>query len=99
MNAETTSANLTPGKVKKRRIVGSILILLFAGVVWFAFLSSHGQEPQYGGKALGQWLVEIDYNQPKAKRKAAEEVIQKMGTNALPFLIERFQNPGSSLPY
>jgi len=41
-------------------------------------------EPSYGGRSLSEWVARLAADQPSAV-KGAEEAIQHIGTNALPY--------------
>ncbi|HZL42508.1 MAG TPA: sigma-70 family RNA polymerase sigma factor [Verrucomicrobiae bacterium] len=44
-------------------------------------------EPSYEGRKLLEWLADVDYRQPQAKRAKAAEAIRHMGRKTLPFLL------------
>jgi hypothetical protein len=73
----------------KKRIlgvcVGCVLIVGVAIVVW----SRGPKEPEYQGKNLSEWL-EIGYHAEmhSEARKSAVDAVGKIGTKALPFLVE-----------
>lgn len=78
----------------------AILVVLFAGAT-FLTVSNSGRsvEPEYGGKKLRQWLLEVDYGQPEATRTAAQVAIGHMGTNVLPFVLRDLSGSRSALPH
>jgi HEAT repeat protein len=49
--------------------------------------SSQTHEPTYQGRALLDWLPEVDYHQPSEMQSRAAEAIQQMGTNIIPYLL------------
>lgn len=53
-----------------------------------------GNEPTYQGKALGDWLDDAIYGDPKSLAwRNAQTAIQQIGTNALPHLLQRLETP------
>src|SRR5205814_6792920 len=48
-------------------------------------------EPSYGGRSLSEWVGRLDAAAEPAATKEAEEAIRRIGTNALPYLLEWIQ--------
>jgi len=47
-------------------------------------------EPVYQGRKLSEWLEDSFQGQEAETRRAAEQAVQRMGTNALPWLMSEF---------
>jgi HEAT repeat protein len=65
-----------------------ILLLIVAAPEWYENLRS-SREPTYGGVGLASWLCRLESALTKEDKQAARLAIQAMGTNALPYLLER----------
>src|SRR5438876_9254302 len=87
--------------MRKRRFYLLLIAALVLIGVLVAVLSG-SREPEYGGRKLSEWVE--DYSpgnlsslvQTKdASRKLAKEAIHRIGTNALPWLLEwiRYEPP------
>lgn len=73
-----------------RQIVLLLLCLLVAGVVVSVVLSGpKGNEPSYQGRKLRDWLSDYDPSVPQETRAQTDDAIRHMGTNTIPWLIER----------
>src|SRR5205814_1838372 len=44
-------------------------------------------EPDYGGRKLSQWVLELPPNVSESGKSAAEVALRNIGTNALPYLL------------
>ncbi len=99
MDTQPTTENLRrEGGTSKKWLV--LLVVIFLGATCLTVVNSgRGKEPEYGGKKLRQWLLEVDYGQPEATRTAAQEAIGHMGTNVLPFVLRDLSRSGSPLPH
>jgi hypothetical protein len=92
--------------------MGQIIALLaMVTVVMAVFAAGTAQprEPVYGGKRLSQWLDEYQRGIPKPEYKGdpqmcarAEEAVRKIGTNAMPWLLQELSakeaTQGGELP-
>jgi len=68
----------------KRRILVLLAALAAAfGIV--ALVLQPKPEPEYGGKKLSEWVMELD---GLGGREAPKDAIREIGTNALPYLTE-----------
>lgn len=86
------------GGTSKRWLV--LLVVILSGATCLTVSNSgRREEPEYGGKKLRRWLVEVDYGQPEATRMAAQVAIGHMGTNILPFVLRDLGRPGSPVPH
>src|SRR5579859_5311816 len=75
---------------KRWKIRVALIFVAAAGlIVW---LAARTQEPAYQGKPLSFWLARL-----YAGERSAEEPVRKIGTNALPVLIEMIQARDSRL--
>src|SRR5437762_13118149 len=76
--------------MRKRRIY-LLLLLLAVAVVGLilagAFRPRDGAEPEYGGRKLSQWVVELPPDASESGTSAAEIAVRNIGTNALPYLL------------
>src|SRR5438552_6944669 len=86
--AKVLSAGIVPNPswTKSR----SALIVIVATIITigsFASAAERPEEPLIQGRHLSEWLT--DLNAKGAVRHRAEEAIQSMGTNGLPYLLER----------
>ena len=80
--------------MKRRRVRVIALVCVVVGIMAWAF-SPLGEEPQYRGKKLSDWLAqysenrESDADSAEGKRAAeAAEALRHIGTNALPFVLK-----------
>jgi hypothetical protein len=75
---------------KHHRIWLAALVLTATGGIAWLLLTSLEVEPVYQGKRLGAWLAELDKEMPAANiswtNGPAATAIQKIGTNAVPYL-------------
>jgi len=95
MDAQRTNCRVTARKSIAKPVILVLVLSLLVTFLWRVLKTGDSDDPAYGGKKLSQWLVEVDYGQPDATRKAAREAIQHTGTNALPLLMKQFQSSGS----
>src|SRR4051812_2545059 len=76
--------------MRKRRVyavvigVGVLVGLLVAGV----FREPEPSEPEYRGRRLSQWVLELPSNTSRDGDSAAEEAIRSIGTNSFPYLLQ-----------
>jgi hypothetical protein len=75
---------------RRRRLLlgfgGVIVLLLLAFFVWTRF-DAGLSGPRHGGKSLRQWITDMDSPDPLVRTQAIAS-IRRIGTNALPFLID-----------
>lgn len=95
MNTQSTNDDDAAKKAITKSGLILVVVLGLGGLFWVLFKPDYANQPSYGGKNLGLWLIEVDHGQPETTRKAAREAIEDMGTNALPFILNRFQASGS----
>jgi len=81
---------------KRVHIALAVLLVMLAGVIGWQGLRL--REPVYQGKSLGVWLAEYAENTAASKR-AAEEAVRHIGTNAIPALLEMLSRKDSKLVY
>lgn len=92
LGSDASSTN--PGM--RGRIIGVILLLLCGGAAWLWWLRLP-REPTYQGRSLSDWL-EAPYRHDATwwpGREGTERAIRAMGTNAVPFLLDRVSNFGT----
>lgn len=78
---------------KKRVLARFLLVLaLVIGVIWL----NHPREPKDHGKTLSEWLEETDHGDPDTFAPV-DAAVRRMGTNALPFLLNMVQAKDSRL--
>ena len=70
------------------------LVVNCAAIFFAAQLGFCAQDPLYKDKSLSVWVSELRDKKSSENRKEAEEAIQKLGTNALPLLLEETKNLG-----
>ena len=74
--------------MKRRRFIILLALLALAvGLIVFALVRPSVREPEYLGRPLREWLVGFDHGYGSTSYSGAQEAIQAMGTNSLPFLI------------
>src|SRR5262249_50117926 len=77
-------------KTMKRRRLMLLLAVAVLGVVgwWFWFTWNSG--PKYAGKSLNYWFRQYcrTYNGSGNGQEESREAIEKMGSNAIPFLVK-----------
>ena len=78
-------------KIKTAAVVGGVLLLGGSAVV--VKQSYFPAEPSFQGRKLSEWMVDVDFSQPQAKRVQAGDAIRHMGKKTLPFLLAVFSNP------
>ena len=81
----------------KRSLIVLGLVAAIGGAVWvglFYWFCWH-REPTYQGRSLSEWLDAETYGEDAwwPGRYATFHAVQAMGTNAVPFLLERFSRP------
>jgi hypothetical protein len=78
----------------RRKLITVVLFALAALVV--CVLVFQNREPAWQGRTLGAWLRDFDADRPETRASAAD-AIRQIGTNALPFILQRLQHrdPGS----
>ncbi len=66
-------------------------LLLVCGVAFFFYERGISHEPYYQGRSLSAWLDAAAYlDEPWCPtRQTADDAVRSMGTNALPFLLDR----------
>jgi len=78
--------------MRKRRICLVMLILAVAGLVGLivagAWRPRNGTEPEYAGRRLSQWVMELPADTSPTGQSVAEVAIRNIGTNALPYLLK-----------
>src|SRR5438094_1631104 len=93
------SMKLIGAKVKRYWWFLSMICLLLV-VNWLVSVI-RANEPSYQGKKLSRWLDELPdlvHSEFNADAQIpAKEALQHMGTNAIPFLLERIQAKDSAL--
>jgi hypothetical protein len=80
--------------VRRKRILIILTACVLAGIGVVAFWPGP-KEPEYNGKKLSEWLRAYElpvnpvasFEQWRAKWRAADEAVQHIGTNALPWLV------------
>src|SRR5260370_11855236 len=86
--------------MRRARMFTILLISIALGIgAWVLFRKS--SEPKYQGKPFSYWFNE--FSQLKATGSThrylkAEEAIRRMGTNAVPYLVEEAMNPTQDTP-
>src|SRR5262245_48150901 len=83
------------GQVRKRRLLSAILLAFVA--VLAALLLFRAREPTYEGRPLSYW-TDLYFQSARMaapeQRKLADEAVRRIGTNSIPYLIERFEGKG-----
>jgi len=59
---------------------GALLAAAAVGIFWA------GREPRHNGKALSEWVAELDNHRDPGARQKALQALQEMGPEALPYL-------------
>jgi hypothetical protein len=73
---------------KRTIIVGLLITFICAGCL--TARHPEANEPSYQGRRLSEWLRDFDnYNQPPENQAMAAEAIRHIGSQAVPFLVER----------
>ena len=80
--------------MKRRRLALSFLVLCACALSLYWCNLPH--EPTYHSRTLGEWLDAAAYQDAPwwPGQKATDEAVQAMGTNAVPFLLERVAHAG-----
>lgn len=81
--------------MKKPWIIGGVLLAAVL-VAWAIQISSVRTEPTHDGRPLSHWLEDLRAENPVVRTNGAV-AIRKIGTNALPHLIQLIETPDSSL--
>src|SRR6267154_3793641 len=93
-------------RVRRRILIGGLLALGTAGLIWGVVYFASPREPTYQGKALSEWIApfgRITSNGTPGSARGFEEfepvcnAVAQIGTNALPFLIARLNHRESGL--
>jgi hypothetical protein len=71
---------------KRRSILIATLAVILGGLIWEALQERRESEPVYKGKPLSQWL-DGSGNQRSISSTGVSEVMQGVGTNAIPWLL------------
>lgn len=79
--------------MRRRRVVLIMLGCLLVGAVVFSVRPTN-HEPVYQGKRLSQWLVQY-LDAPTGGQVEASNAVCAIGTNALPWLMNRIQHEAS----
>jgi hypothetical protein len=93
---------------KRIRILWSLLAIIILALLAFYALAPHG--PSYAGRSLNSWLRQLDDGDKgegipwttwdidrSGEQEKAAEAIRKMGTNAVPYLLQTLTNRDSDL--
>ncbi len=78
------------------------VIVAVATVAVLVGVMAHEREPEYQGRKLSEWMVDLRPNglspDEFLKRKdQAKKAIRSMGTNAVPYFMSRIKTPDSSV--
>src|SRR5438477_5536144 len=89
--------------MQKRRLYFLLFLLAVVAVVGLLVTGVFRErEPEYGGKRLSEWVLQLPQYLAHPEPHQAEEAIRQIGTNALPYLLKwtRYQAPqGKTLFY
>jgi HEAT repeat protein len=82
--------------LRKKYRIGLVLVLALAaiGVVLYA---SRTNEPSYQGRALNQWLSDIENANDDRAAESAKNAVRHIGTNAIPYLLGMMRAEDSKL--
>jgi len=71
----------------KRRVFLILIGLVIAGAV--VVLATREREPEYQGKKLSEWVVELTAYTSDAEipQRATDDAVRHIGTNAIPYLL------------
>src|SRR5664280_334910 len=72
---------------KAKTAIGIVIVMVVGAGGVVVKNSYFPGEPSYEGRKLLEWLADVDYRQPQAKRAKAAEAIRHMGRKTLPFLL------------
>jgi len=78
--------------MRRRYWIGVCVVAGIAAAVVVATM----REPRFQGKSLSAWLSDFESERPEMRYQAADSV-RRMGTSAVPFLIERLRYRGPLL--
>jgi len=79
---------------KRTIIVGLLTTVVCAGCLTARYPEAN--EPSYQGRRLSEWLRDFDnYNQPPENQVVAAEAMKHIGSQAVPFLVERLSQSQS----
>ena len=84
---------------KRRNWVNAVICVVV--VISLAMWLTHDNEPDYHGKPLSYWVVQLCSMHPSShdSRVEAEEAVRQIGTNAIPYLLKWIcYEPPSSRP-
>jgi hypothetical protein len=82
----TSAMTLTrPGTKLSQLSCAVVLLLVIGTLAWRAF---HRPEPRYAGKGLRAWLNDYCTAEYEGDQEDARQAIQRIGTNAIPCLLE-----------
>src|SRR5437667_8327147 len=76
--------------MNKRFRIGVFLVLV--GSIISALYILPPREPVYDGKRLSDWLEDLAQRTRPIKRNRAKDAVSRMGTNALPALLEMLRS-------
>jgi hypothetical protein len=80
----------------RRRVQVLLIAAVIAGASAVAGCLLWPREPSYGGRRLTVWLRDFEAEQVE-KRATAAEAVKHIGSNAVPFLVERLRSPNPAL--
>jgi hypothetical protein len=81
--------------VRRKRVwIGAVFIGLLAFLVWTVF-GTPSLEPDFQGRLLSDWLIQLEDSPNKAQREKAALAVQHIGTNATPTLLRMLQEDES----
>jgi len=75
----------------RKRGVYLILVFLVVGGVLVAVFARREREPEYRGKRLSEWVAMMGFTPGSVEYFKAKEAVGRIGTNAVPFLLDWIQ--------
>jgi len=84
-NEQNTFNRHVPSK-RQFRLLGLLVAVIMAASLVVLALVPH--EPSYHGRRLSAWLSDFEHEQVE-RRAVAADAVRHIGTNAVPFLVER----------